>query len=76
MAEETKKQQRIRIEPAPAQPAPERGCYAVRLGAYLAIYLMPMAYGVITSLKSKSQTSDPSAPVWPAEAVAYEHEGG
>ena len=41
----------------------------------LAIYLMPMAYGVITSLKSKAQTSDPGAPVWPAEAVSFEYEG-
>ncbi len=41
----------------------------------LAVYLMPMAYGVITSLKSKAQTSDPGAPVWPAESVSFEYEG-
>ncbi len=43
--------------------------------AILAVYLMPMAYGVITSLKSKAQTSDPGAPVWPAEAVEFTYEG-
>ena len=36
--------------------------------AILAIYLMPMAYGVVTSLKTKAQTSDPGAPILPAEA--------
>ena len=41
----------------------------------LAIYLMPMAYGVITSLKTKAQTSDPGAPILPAEAVSFEYEG-
>ena len=41
----------------------------------LAMYLMPMAYGVITSLKTKAQTSDPGAPILPAEAVSFEYEG-
>ena len=40
----------------------------------LAMYLMPMAYGVITSLKTKAQTSDPGAPILPAEAVSFEYE--
>lgn len=41
----------------------------------LAIYLMPMAYGVVTSLKTKAQTSDPGAPILPAEAVTFDYDG-
>ena len=43
--------------------------------AILGIYLMPMAYGVVTSLKTKAQTSDPGAPILPAEAVAFDFDG-
>ena len=43
--------------------------------AILGLYLMPMAYGVVTSLKTKAQTSDPGAPILPAEAVAFSYEG-
>ncbi len=43
--------------------------------AILCVYLMPMAYGVITSLKTKGQTSDPGAPVLPAAAIIFEYEG-
>lgn len=41
----------------------------------LLVYLMPLAYGVITSLKSKQQASDPDAPILPSEVVTYEYEG-
>ncbi len=41
----------------------------------LAMYLMPMAYGLITSLKSKAQTADPDAPILPSEALSFEYEG-
>ena len=41
----------------------------------LSVYLMPLAYGVITSLKTKAQTSDPSAPLLPAIALDFEYEG-
>ena len=43
--------------------------------ALLAVYLMPMAYGAITSLKTKAQTSDPGAPILPAKAITFEYEG-
>ena len=43
--------------------------------AILAVYLMPMAYGVITSLKTKAQTSDPGAPILPATAITFDYEG-
>lgn len=41
----------------------------------LAIYLMPLGYGAVTSLKSKQQVADPTAPILPAEAARYEYEG-
>jgi len=43
--------------------------------AILCLYLMPMAYGVVTSLKTKAQSSDPGAPILPAEAVVFDYEG-
>jgi len=41
----------------------------------LSVYLMPLAYGVITSLKTKAQASDPTAPLLPAEAITFDYEG-
>lgn len=50
---------------------------AVTLGALvlLAIYLTPLAYGTVTSLKTKAQASDPTAPLLPAEAVKFTYDG-
>jgi multiple sugar transport system permease protein len=41
----------------------------------LALYLTPLAYGVVTSLKSKAQASDPQAPILPSEVVVFEYNG-
>ncbi|GAB4573358.1 MAG: carbohydrate ABC transporter permease [Anaerolineae bacterium] len=41
----------------------------------LSVYLMPLAYGVVNSLKSKDQVSDPKAPLLPVETVKFEYEG-
>ncbi|MEQ8676341.1 MAG: carbohydrate ABC transporter permease [Aggregatilineales bacterium] len=41
----------------------------------LSIYLMPMAYGIVTSLKSKAQVGDSTAPLLPMETVLFEYEG-
>jgi multiple sugar transport system permease protein len=41
----------------------------------LGIYLMPLGYGTVTSLKSKQQVSDPTAPILPAENARFEYEG-
>ena len=41
----------------------------------LGIYLMPLAYGAVTSLKTKAQTADPGAPIWPADAITFDYEG-
>jgi multiple sugar transport system permease protein len=39
------------------------------------IYLMPMGYGIITSLKNEAQISDPAAPVMPMSVQQFEYEG-
>ncbi|MEM7336683.1 MAG: carbohydrate ABC transporter permease [Chloroflexota bacterium] len=41
----------------------------------LLIWLMPLAYGGVTSLKTKDQISDVEAPILPAKAESYEWEG-
>ena len=41
----------------------------------LAVYIMPLIYGVVTSLKTKAQAADPSAPLLPSTAVTFEYEG-
>jgi multiple sugar transport system permease protein len=43
--------------------------------ALLLLYLMPLGYSVITSLKTKSQVADVSAPVLPSEIRTYSHDG-
>ena len=43
--------------------------------AILAVYLMPMGYGLVTSLKTKDQISDVEAPILPARAQIFEYEG-
>ncbi len=41
----------------------------------LSIYLMPMFYAVVNSLKSGAQASDSRAPILPSEPVTFEYEG-
>lgn len=41
----------------------------------LSIYLMPLGYGMATSLKNKAQISDPTAPLLPSEAASFDYEG-
>jgi len=36
---------------------------------------MPLFYGIVTSLKTKSQASDPKAPILPTEPIQFEYEG-
>ena len=43
--------------------------------ALLAIFLMPMAYAFITSVKTSEQASDPEAPILPSQAATFEYEG-
>ncbi len=43
--------------------------------ALLSMWLMPLAYGSVTSLKSKEQISDPTGPILPAAALTYTFEG-
>jgi multiple sugar transport system permease protein len=41
----------------------------------LIVFLIPMAYGVVTALKTDSQFSKVGAPWWPATEAQYEYEG-
>ncbi len=41
----------------------------------LLLYLLPLGYSVLTSLKSKAQVSDVNAPILPSEAQTYFYEG-
>lgn len=41
----------------------------------LGFYLMPMAYGVVTSLKTKAQASDPTGPILPSTVQLFEYQG-
>jgi multiple sugar transport system permease protein len=43
--------------------------------ALLSLYLMPLGYGLINSVKSKAQVADSQAPILPSEAQIYEHNG-
>jgi len=41
----------------------------------LGVYLMPLAFGITTSLKTKAQVSNPQAPILPSEPQQFIHEG-
>lgn len=41
----------------------------------LSVYLMPLGFGLVTSLKSKAQATDPQAPILPSANIQYEYEG-
>jgi len=41
----------------------------------LSIFLMPLGYGLVTSLKSQSQASDSKAPLYPSAIVEFTYEG-
>lgn len=41
----------------------------------LLLYLMPLGYSILTSLKSKGQVADPNASILPAAATRFEYEG-
>jgi multiple sugar transport system permease protein len=41
----------------------------------LGLFLVPMAYGVVTAIKTEGQFSKTGAPLWPASEATYEYEG-
>lgn len=41
----------------------------------LSLYIMPLVFGVVTSLKTKEQASAPNSPIIPSEIVQLEYEG-
>ena len=52
-----------------------RGAITMFALIVVSVYLMPLGYGAVTSLKSKQQASDSAAPILPSEIVEYEYEG-
>jgi multiple sugar transport system permease protein len=48
----------------------------VTLGALLVlgIYIMPLVFGLVTSLKTQAQASEPNAPILPMEIVTFTYE--
>lgn len=52
-----------------------RGAITMFALLVLSAYLMPLLYGVVTSIKSKAQIADINAPLLPAEALTFEYEG-
>jgi multiple sugar transport system permease protein len=52
-----------------------RGAITMFALLLISVYLMPLGYGVVTSLKSAQQASDSEAPILPSEIVEYEYEG-
>ena len=43
--------------------------------ALVVVYLMPMGYALITSVKTPEQASDPTAPILPAQPATFELDG-
>ena len=43
--------------------------------AILVVYLMPMGYAFVTSVKTTEQSSDPEAPILPSQPATFEYEG-
>ena len=41
----------------------------------LFVFLLPLGYMAVTSLKSQAMIADPTAPVWPASPASFEYEG-
>lgn len=40
----------------------------------LGVYLMPLAFGIVTSLKTSAQASEPNAPLMPMDSLTFEYE--
>jgi len=41
----------------------------------LLVYLSPLSYIIVSTLETGTQTSDPYAPIWPAQAITYNYNG-
>jgi multiple sugar transport system permease protein len=41
----------------------------------LLVYLLPLGYGGVTSLKTKSQASEANSPILPTEVITFQWEG-
>jgi multiple sugar transport system permease protein len=77
----TRNRTRAAVEPEPEwKLKARRRSILLKLGTttlaavLLAIFLMPMAYAFITSVKTAEQASDPEAPILPSEPATFEYE--
>lgn len=52
-----------------------RGLVTMSALFILSMYLMPMGYGLVTSLKTKQQAADSDAPLLPMDILKVEYEG-
>lgn len=52
-----------------------RGLVTMSALFILSMYLMPMGYGLVTSLKTKQQAADSDAPLLPMDTIKVEYEG-
>ncbi len=71
---------RTAVVPGAGRPEAQRGLVVKTAITSLALvilllYLMPLGYSLVTSVKSKGQVADPNAPLLPAVAGSYTHEG-
>lgn len=51
------------------------GPFNLFVWALLGLYLLPLAFMVVTALMSTDQLSDPNSPLYPATPVSYTYEG-
>lgn len=42
---------------------------------FVFVFLLPLGYMAVTSLKSQAMIADPTAPIWPASPASVEYEG-
>jgi multiple sugar transport system permease protein len=73
------------LQPAPASPKSSRpfgirhflttGSYNLFVWVLLLIYLLPIAYMVVTAFKPDVQLQDPSAPWYPTVPVTFSYQG-
>jgi multiple sugar transport system permease protein len=51
------------------------GCTTMAAFLLIVLFLLPLGYGVVSSLKDKDGVTDPNAPILPVAAQEFEYEG-
>ncbi|MBN1963257.1 MAG: carbohydrate ABC transporter permease [Anaerolineae bacterium] len=68
-------------QPTEWETAKRRRTLLIRAGitlfavVILSVYLLPLTFGVVTSVKTQEQASDSRAPILPADTLQFEYEG-